>query len=378
MSHEEEASSNASVCHLEELRVVLLGWVMSGKSSVGNSILKQKRFVTGKRTAECVRECGSVAGRNVTVVDTPGWWKFFSPELNPKWVQDKIFGSISKCEFPHVMLLVLPADTSFNEQQKRVIEENMAIFGEHVWRYTIVLFTWSDFLGDALIEHHIESEGEALQWLIEKCGNRYHVFDNSKVGDHTQVSELLEKIEEMVAENCSFQPGVTELYEKKTKPQLHLYNEDQINNIMKILKEEWNRRAKKFQAKVEKICSEVTGPPRESNRSMTPPLKFCSEQEEVPDSPKMFESECEEHYPVEKQVNDNLTKQLLTLLEREWNRQETMVMEKVRATLHEADQAREASKEEILRSVAKVLWWLPGCKNEKDTCKHDEPTELFK
>ncbi|XP_049321751.1 GTPase IMAP family member 8 isoform X1 [Astyanax mexicanus] len=398
----------ASVCHLEELRVVLLGWVMSGKSSVGNSILNQKRFVTGKRTAECVRECGSVAGRNVTVVDTPGWWKFFSPELNPEWVQDKIFGSISKCEFPHVMLLVLPADASFMEEQKRVIEENMSIFGEQIWRYTIVLFTWSDFLGDALIEHHIESEGEALQWLIEKCGNRYHVFDNSKVGDHTQVSELLEKIEEMVAGNCSFQPGVTELYEKKTKPQSSLYDEDQFKDIMKVLKTEWNRRAMKFQENVENICSEVTGPLRERTHSLKHPPELtekdksetsetfvslrksiqsmyphnlCSEEEEASDSPKMSESEREVHYPVEKQVtqvNDNLTKQLLTLLEREWNRQETMVMEKVRATLHEADQAREASKEEILRSVAKVLWWFPGCKNEKEPCKDDEPTELFK
>ncbi|KAF4107781.1 hypothetical protein G5714_012145 [Onychostoma macrolepis] len=57
---------------------------------------------------------------------------------------------------------------------------------------------------DISIEQHIESEGEALQWLIEKCRNRYHVFDNTDKKNRSQVSELLQKIDEMVAENSLF------------------------------------------------------------------------------------------------------------------------------------------------------------------------------
>lgn len=51
------------------------------------------------------------------------------------------------------------------------------------------------------IEQHIESEGKDLQVLAEKCGNRYQVFDNEKRENCAQVTELLQKIDEMVSRN---------------------------------------------------------------------------------------------------------------------------------------------------------------------------------
>ncbi|ROL52786.1 GTPase IMAP family member 4 [Anabarilius grahami] len=71
---------------------------------------------------------------------------------------------------------------------------------ERVWSHTIVLFTRGDSLLDTSIEQHIESEGQDLQWLLDKCGNRYHVLNNHNRSD-TQIKELLEKIEETVAQN---------------------------------------------------------------------------------------------------------------------------------------------------------------------------------
>lgn len=79
----------------------------------------------------------------------------------------------------------------------------MKLLGKRVWRYTMVLFTCEDFLGEKTIEQHIESEGDALKWVIESCSNRYHVFNNEEKGNLSQVTMLLDKIDEMVWNNNS-------------------------------------------------------------------------------------------------------------------------------------------------------------------------------
>ncbi|XP_059393547.1 GTPase IMAP family member 4-like [Carassius carassius] len=200
-----KVQEKASVRRLEEIRVVLLGWVLCGKSSAGNTILNQDEFAIGGKTGECTRKFGDVDGRKITVLDTPGWWKYFASEFNPDFIRSAILESVSEFKkFPHVILLVIPADTAFQAEQKRITEQNISILGDDIWRHTIVLFTWGDRFKNISIEQHIESEGEALQWLIEKCRNRYHLFDNTDKNNRDQVTELLQKIDEMAAENSLF------------------------------------------------------------------------------------------------------------------------------------------------------------------------------
>ncbi|KAL6468634.1 hypothetical protein MHYP_G00221580 [Metynnis hypsauchen] len=362
----------AYVRGLEEVRMVLLGWVMSGKSSAGNTILQREGFVTEKQTTNSIRRFGDVAGRKITVLDTPGYWKYFSSKFNPQWVQAAVHKDVLNCKkFPHAMLLVLPADTSFKEEQKKIIDENMAVFGEQIWKHTIVLFTWGDFLGDALIEQHIESEGEALQWLIDKCGNRYHVFDNTKRGDDAQVAELLEKIEEMVAGNCLFHPDVTELTEMKAE--LLLHTQAHFKDLLNLLKEEWNRRTKKFKEHLEKLWEEARGSTIKSHHSKTPPPTF-SEEDEFIDTPETFGPE----YEMDSAQVFN-TKHLLSLVEREWSRQEAMVMEKVCATFHNVnladDRCSETGEKEISASVAKVERWLQTVQMRNTYSDDEEPGE---
>ncbi|KAM6963140.1 GTPase IMAP family member 8-like [Aplochiton taeniatus] len=186
---------------LSELRIVLLGSRLKGKSSSGNTILGREEFDL-RTAAQCVKRQGEVAGRQVTVVDTPGWWRNIPVEDTPELLKQEIVHSVSLCPpGPHTLLLVIEVDESFTVKNRRSVEQHMQLLSETVWSHTILLFTYGDCLGDTSIEQHIESEGEALQWLVEKCGNRYHVFNNKNRGDVTQVPELFEKIEETVAGN---------------------------------------------------------------------------------------------------------------------------------------------------------------------------------
>ncbi len=216
--------------------MVLLGYNKSGKSSAGKHHLGKPAFDSKRSLTSSVRE-GDVSGRHITVVNTPGQRRNYHSKYTPRLYKDEIVLSPSHCPpGPHVFLLVIRVDVSFTEVYRRAVEEHVALLGLKIWDHMIVLFTFGDWLQDTSIELFIESEGEALQWIIEKCGNRYHVFNNRNTDDGNQVTGLFEKIEEMVAGNkgCCFITHRQNLQEEK-------------NKRMKV-----EERAKQIKAKVQK------------------------------------------------------------------------------------------------------------------------------
>ncbi|XP_068449145.1 GTPase IMAP family member 8-like [Clinocottus analis] len=187
---------------LPELRVVLLGSRTVGKTSVGNSILGCKEQEDGIRTARSVARRGFVGKTEITVVDTPGWWKGFSALDTPGATREEVIRSQFLCPpGPHVFLLAIDADASFNANHLDAVTSHVELLGEDVWERTIVVFTRGDWLGTHTAEEYIEGEGEALRSLVDRCGNRYHVVNNKNADDGTQIAELLEKITECVAVN---------------------------------------------------------------------------------------------------------------------------------------------------------------------------------
>ncbi|XP_051768168.1 GTPase IMAP family member 8-like [Ctenopharyngodon idella] len=318
-----------------ETRIVLLGWTLSGKSSTIHTIFNNEKVKT-EDTEKCPKYSSDVNGRKITVLDTPSWWKYFSSKFNPKFAQAAILESISQSQhmqFPHAMILVIPVDTSFKNEQKRIIEEYMAILGEDVWRHTIVLFTWGNRFPDISIEHHIESEGDALQWLIEKCRNRYHVFDNSDKKNRAQVTELLQKIDEMVAENslfclktqCASEVNVHETHTKQDEE--IILNAD----VEKLINEELDKRRNAIKRKIKELGMDLPG---------------CRDEES--DAGIDIESNNSKHKTPDFSGDD----ELMELLKREGSRFEAIIMDGLFNILQNHDEnVRQSSNE-------KVMMWL--------------------
>ncbi|GAA6102251.1 uncharacterized protein LOC113650933 isoform X1 [Tachysurus ichikawai] len=184
----------STIHHLLQVWIVLLGYSNAGKSSSGNTILGEEKFEL-KQSSQCVKREGNAAERKIHLVEAPGWQRDKAEE---QLLKQEFESSVPK--HAHAFLLVIRLDFAFREKERTALVRYVDLLGSTVWSHAIVLFTFGDSLGDTTIERHIESEAQALQWLVEKCGNRYHVFNNKKRDDVSQVSELLEKIEEMEAE----------------------------------------------------------------------------------------------------------------------------------------------------------------------------------
>ena len=217
----------------------MLGQRTTGKTATGNNLLREGAFTTCENM-HCQEEKREVAGRLITVIDTPGWWRnssYWSQEMDKEMVRGLSGSPLGV----HAMLLVVPLDLRFREAQQVALEEHMNLFDASVWKHTMVLFTYGDKLADETIEEHIEREHIALRWLVDKCENKYHVINNIRKSDLSQVTKLFEKIEEMVAGNNGqlFIPDVNKIHERIEEK----FRRWQLKHVLKQrVEEEYRRR----------------------------------------------------------------------------------------------------------------------------------------
>ncbi|XP_070200675.1 GTPase IMAP family member 9-like [Littorina saxatilis] len=185
-----------------DFRFIMLGRTGSGKSSTANTIFGQEVFPAtlsfSSVTTECQLQTISKDGVSLQILDCPG---LFDTGMTNEEVSGLVMKAVSTLDDgPDAVLYVIKIG-KYTEEEFSVFNMLKALLDENVTRYLVIVFTHGDVIKGGDFDVILRRTPPTLQQVIEECGSRYVVFDNTAQDKTKQVDRLFQIVRRMKTEN---------------------------------------------------------------------------------------------------------------------------------------------------------------------------------